>query len=100
MRELIGYLAACGGDEEAAVRMAAGIPQQFLRKEDRADPVRARICGDSIGASFAIGKTAISHAVRSAPAGSPITIVYARENFTEDGVEAIANAIPDFGVSD
>jgi len=99
MRELIGYLAARGGDEEAAVRMAAGIPQQFLHKEDRADAVRARICGDSIGARFAIGKTAISHAVRSAPAGSPITIVYARENFTADVVEAIANAIPDFGVS-
>ena len=100
MRELTGYLAACGGDEEAAVRMAAGIPQQFLRKEDRADPVRARICGDSIGASFAIGKTAISHAVRSAPAGSSITIVYARENFTEHVVEAIATAVPHFGVSD
>ena len=30
MRELIGYLVACGGAEEVVARMAAGIPQQFL----------------------------------------------------------------------
>jgi hypothetical protein len=100
MRELIGYLAACGGDEGAAVRTAAGIPQQFLRKEDRADRTRARIYDDSIGAGFAIGKTAMSDPARSAPAGSPITIIYARENSTDDVVAAIANPIPDFSLSD
>jgi hypothetical protein len=100
MRELIGYLVAFEGDEEAAVRMAAGIPQQFLRKEDRADRVRARTDDDSIGAGFAIGRIASSDAARSLPTGSPITIIYAREDSTDDAVEAIAYPIPDFGVSD
>jgi hypothetical protein len=100
MRELIGYLVTCSGDEEAAVRMAAGISQQFLCKEDRADRVRAPIDDDSIGAGFAIGKAASGDTVRSAPTDSPITIIYARENFTDDVVEEIANAIPGFGVSD
>jgi hypothetical protein len=100
MRELLGYLVACKGDEEAAARMAAGIPQQFLCKEDRADRVRARIDDESIGAGFAIGKTATHNTIRSAPTGGLITIIYARENFTGDVVEEIANAIPGFGVFD
>jgi hypothetical protein len=97
---LIGYLVACNGAEEAAARMAAGIPQQFLCKEDRADRVRARIDDESIGAGFAIGKTATHNTIRSAPTGGLITIIYARENFTGDVVEEIANAIPGFGVFD
>jgi hypothetical protein len=100
MRELIGFLVACRGDEEAAVRMAADIPQQFLCKEVRADRVHARIDDESIGAGFAIGKTATHNNVRSAPTGGLITNIYARENFTGDAVEELANAIPGFGVFD
>jgi hypothetical protein len=36
----------------------------------------------------------------SAKTGTPITIFYARENFTADAVEEIAGAIPGFGVLD
>jgi hypothetical protein len=36
----------------------------------------------------------------SARNGSPITIFYAREKFTDDAVEEIARAIPCFGVFD
>jgi hypothetical protein len=100
MRELIGYLVACRGDEAAAARMAAGIPQKFLCKEDRADRIHARIDDESIGAGFAIGKTATHNTLRSAPTEGLITIIYARENFTGDVVEEIANAIPGSGVSD
>jgi hypothetical protein len=100
MRELIGYLVACRGNEEAAARMAAGIPQQFLCEEDRADRVHARIDDESIGTGIAIGKTATHDTVQSAPTGRLITIIYAREKFTGDLVEEIANAIPGLGVSD
>jgi hypothetical protein len=94
MRKLIGYLVACRGDEVAAVRMAAGILQQFLCKEDRADRVHARIDDDSIGAGFAIGKTA------SPPTGSSVTNTYSRKNFTLDVVGDIPNPVPGFSVSD
>src|ERR1700730_6152313 len=53
MRKLIGYLVARKGAEQAAARMAAGISQQFLCKEDRAERVRALFGDDSIGESFA-----------------------------------------------
>jgi len=36
----------------------------------------------------------------STRSGSPITIIYAREKFTDDAVEEIARAIPFFGVFD
>jgi hypothetical protein len=84
MRELIGNLVACRGAEQAAARMAVGIPQrfpckQFLCKGDRAD--HALIHDDSVGAGTSI----------------PISVVHPCESFT---VAAIAGAIPGFGVLD
>ena len=75
MRELIGYLGACSGAEGAAARMAVGIPQQFLCKQ-------------------------YMYEEDGAQTGTPITIVYARENFTDDAVEEIAGAISGFDVLD
>jgi hypothetical protein len=100
MRELIGYLDACRGAEEVAARLAAGIPQKFLRNEDRAYRARALIDDESIGARIAIGKIAISDTIRSVLTGSPTITIYARENFMNDAVEEIAGAIPGFGVLD
>jgi hypothetical protein len=100
MRKLIGYLVARKSAEQAAARMAAGISQQFLCKEDRAERVRALFGDDSIGESFAIGQTAISDTADSARTGSPITIIYARESFTDDAVDETAGATPSFGVLD
>jgi hypothetical protein len=127
MRELIGYLVACRGAEDAVARMTAGIPQrilskqfickQFLCKESPAG--RALIGQESISSGTTFGKaTGITHtptdnililadrvltdSVRtdSARTGSPITIVYSRENFTGDAVEEPAGAIPDLSVFD
>jgi hypothetical protein len=120
MRELNGYLVACRGAEAAAARMAVGIPRsflckQFLRKEERADYVlidHALIDEESIGACIAIGKaSSITHTLTnnnlidraltdSVRTSSPITIIYARENLTDDAVEEIARAIPAFGALD
>jgi hypothetical protein len=84
MRELIGYLVACRGAEQAAARMAVGIPQRFLCKQflctdDRAD--RALIHDESIGTGI----------------GTPISVVHAHESFTG---ATIAGASPGFGVFD
>jgi hypothetical protein len=75
MRELIGYLVACRGAEGAAARMAVGIPQQFLCEQS--------LCEED-----------------GAQTGTPITIVYAPENCTDDAVEETAGAMPSFGVLD
>jgi hypothetical protein len=115
MRELIGYLVACRGAEHAAARMAADIPQRFLRKQflcepflckgDRAD--HALIDDESISAGIAIGKApSVLHTLtdniltEGVRTGSPIRIVYSRENFTDDAREEVAGAIPDLGVLD
>jgi hypothetical protein len=110
MRELIGYLVACRGAEEVDVWTAAGIPQRFLCKDDRAD--HALIDDESIAAGSAIGEApSIARTLTddiltdrgltdSVGTGSPITIIYARENFTDDAVAEIARAIPGFGVLD
>jgi hypothetical protein len=100
MRKVIGYLVARRGAEQAAARMAAGISQQFLCKEDRAERVHASIGDESIADGIAIGETAISDTTASARTGSPITIIYVRENFTDDAVEGTACATPTFGVLD
>ena len=113
MREMIGHLVARRGAEEAGVRTNAPAPRrckqflyaQLLRKEDRADD--ALIDDKSIDASIVIGKApSIVHFLTdgaradSARTGSPITIVYAREIYTDDAIEEIAGAIPGFGVFD
>jgi hypothetical protein len=100
MRKLSGYLVARRGAEQAAARMAAGISQQFLCKEDWAERVHAPIGDESIADGIAIGKTATSDTTDSARTGSPITIIYACENFTDNAVEEAAGAIPSFGVLD
>jgi hypothetical protein len=110
MRELIEYLVARGGAEAAEARMAAGTHHQFLctqfpRKEDRSG--HALIEGESIGAGVAIGKApgivrtpADSVLTGSVLTNSPIIIVYPRARFTDDAVEEIAGAIPDFDLLD
>jgi hypothetical protein len=93
MREIIGYIVARRGAEEASVRTDAFAPQrheQFLCKpllrKDRAD--------DALNDDESIGAR-----TDSARTGSPITIIYAREIYTGAAVDEIA-AIPGFGVFD
>jgi hypothetical protein len=103
MRKLIGHLVASSGAGEAAARMAADISQQFLCKEDRAERIHAPIAAESSGDGIAIGETAIGDAcvsTDSARTDSPITFIYARENFTDDVVDETAGATPSFGVLD
>jgi hypothetical protein len=73
MRELIGYLVACSGAEQAVARRAGGAPQQFQckqflckqfpRKEDLIDRVRS---------------------------DSPITVFYAGQSLTGDATDIVA----------
>jgi hypothetical protein len=126
MRELMGYLAARNGGEDTAARTVAGIPQRILRwhlyrflrnglrrKGDRAGHARGpdqAWINQSIGAGIAIGPApGITHSptdtsddmrADSVVTGSPITIVYSRETFTDDAIEEIAGAIPDLGLFD
>jgi hypothetical protein len=120
MRQLIGYLVAFRGAEDAAARMAAGNSLRLLCKHFPRKKWKQRLCkgghtridDKSIGAGIAIGKaSSITHAptgsvltdkvlADSAPTSSPITIVYARENFADEAVEEIAGTVPDLGVFD
>jgi hypothetical protein len=91
MRELIGFLVAQGGAEQAAARMAVGIHhrspcEQFPCKEDRARRVHAPIGGTSVRTESPLAD--------SPPSSTPITIIYAREKFPRDAIEEIAGAIP------
>jgi hypothetical protein len=98
MRKLNGYLVARKGAERAAARMAAGISQQFLCKEDRAERIHAPIDDESIVDRIAVVKTAIND--DSSRTGSPITIIYAGEKFTDEAVEETAGVTLTFGVLD
>jgi hypothetical protein len=100
MRKLSGYLVALRGAEQAAARVAAGISQQFLCKEDRAERIHAPIGDESIAGGIAIGKTAINDTADSSRTGSPITIIYAHESFTGDAGEETAGATPTLCVLD
>ena len=87
MRDLIGYLVAREGAEQAAARVAVGISQRFLcahfpRKGDRADP--ALLHDDSIAPGT----------------GSSMSVVYVRGSVRVDAVAAIAGPIPGLGVFD
>jgi hypothetical protein len=91
MRELIGFLVAWGGAEQAAARMAVGIHhripcEQFPCKEDRACRAHAPIGGTNVRT-----KSPLADSPRS---GTPITIIYAREKFPRDAIEKIAGAHP------
>jgi hypothetical protein len=91
MRELIGFLVARGGAEQAAARMAVGIDhripcEQFPCKDDRACRAYASISTTSTRAECALADSFSS--------GTPITIIYVREKFPRDAIEKIAGAIP------
>src|SRR5450432_37230 len=91
MRELIGFLVARGGAEQAAARMAVGIHhripcEQFPCKDDRACRVHAPIGRMSFRTESPLADNPAS--------GTPITIIYDREKFLRDAIEKIAGAIP------
>ena len=97
MRELIGFLVAQGGAEQAAARMAVGIHhripcEQFPCKQDRAVRALAPIGGTSVRAESVLAD--------NPPSGTPITILYAREKFPRDAIEKIAGAFPRIDVLD
>jgi hypothetical protein len=79
MRDLIGHLVARKGAEREAARIAVGISQEFLRRNDDA----------------ATGAETDSVATRS-----PISIVYADKSILDPAILAIAGAIPGFGLFD
>jgi hypothetical protein len=86
MRELIGFLVAQGGAEQAAARMAVGIHHRIPCKDDRACRAHAAIDGTSVRTESPLADNPTS--------GTPITIIYAREKFPRDAIEKIAGAIP------
>jgi hypothetical protein len=119
MRELIGYLVAGKGAEQAAAPMAVGIRQRFpckqflyeqflCKEEDRAHRAHTAIDEEPIGTGITCAGTAVGSSgvltesvqADSAPTGPPITIVYAREKFSHHAVEEITGAIPGFAVFD
>jgi hypothetical protein len=123
MRELIGYLVARGGAEQAAAPMPVGVQQrilcerllcghfparQFPGEEGRARRARATIDAKSTGTGIAFARISIDGAnvptesvpIDSASTGTPITISYAREGFLRDAIAEIAGALPRFGVLD
>jgi hypothetical protein len=87
MRELVGYLVARDGDEQAAVRTAVAISQRILCEpilceDDRAE--RALIHDESIGTL----------------AGSLMCVAHVRETISADALAAVAERIPGLGVFD
>ncbi|HEY4405723.1 MAG TPA: hypothetical protein VGN55_13840 [Xanthobacteraceae bacterium] len=121
MRELIGYLVAQGGAEQAAATMPVGVQErilcerlpcehfpgkQFLGEEGWARRARATIDARPMGIAFAwisIGGTNVptdSVPSDSAATSTPITISYARKCFPRDAIAEIAGALPRFGVFD
>jgi hypothetical protein len=111
MRELIGYLVARGGAEDAAARMAAGISQripgrQFVCRHFLCKQVDIAI-GETPGITRAPAGSAstdgiLTANIRTGSSGtsSPITIIYCRENFTDHAIEGTTAAIPDLSVFD
>jgi hypothetical protein len=114
MREWIGYVVACGGDEQTAARTAVGIPQRYPCREDWAYRVHAFIDDASIGADTAVAGITFAGIVPdgidvsagvwaecaptdSARTGTPIKIIYACEKSADD---ANAGALAGFGVFD
>jgi hypothetical protein len=95
MRNLTGYLVACSGAEQAAVRTAVCISQPFLCRDDRVD--RAHVRGDT---PIGIGIAPRDLGGNGAASGSPIGIVHAGENILDRTIEEIAGAIPRFGLFD
>lgn len=94
MSELIGYLVARSGAEQAAARMAVCISQQLRCEDDRVDRAHARIDAESIGTA------ARDFSRYGAASGSPISIVDVRENIAGHAIGQIAGAIPSFGLFD
>jgi hypothetical protein len=92
MHEWVGHIVACKGAEQAAARVAAGISQQFLCGTDGAEDVWALIDAESIGRGTLCPAT--FHPANFDPT-SGITFIDA-----EPVIEAIAGAIPGFGLFD
>lgn len=114
MRERIGYLVACRGAEQTAVRTAVGIPQRYPCGEGRAYRVHAYFDDASIGADTAVAGIRfagialdgidVSESVSaecaptdSSRTGTPISIIYGREKSAD---EATAGALAGFGMFD
>ncbi len=102
MRELIGYLVAGRGTEQAAARMAVGIHRRFPRepfrcKENPAHNADCTFPGVAVDSSRFPTE---SHSTDSAKTGTPITNIYAAERFSRHAIEEIASAIPCLGVFD
>jgi hypothetical protein len=111
MRELIGYLVARSGAEDAAARMAAEIParipcRQFVCRGLLCKQFRCR--GDrGLGIIQAPADNHPTNNIRTdniladcVRTGSPITIFYSREDLSDDAIAEIAGAIPDPSVFD
>jgi hypothetical protein len=81
MRDLIGHLVGRKGAERGAARIAVGISQEFLPRDDDA----------------ATDGAAVTDSVAT---GRPISIVYAGENILNPAIFEIAGAIPGFGLFD
>jgi hypothetical protein len=102
MRELIGYLVAGGGTEQAAARMAVGIHHRFPCEPFPCKKYSAH-SADCTFPGVVVDNTRVpteSHPTDSAKTGTPITNIYAAERFSRHAIEAIASAIPLFGVLD
>jgi hypothetical protein len=128
MRELIGYLVARGGAEQAAAPMPVGVQQRILcerlmcerllcehfqgehfpDEEGQARRARATIDAKSTGTGTAFARISIggtnalteSVPIDSASTGTPITISYVRKCFPRDAIAEIAGALPRFRVFD
>jgi hypothetical protein len=102
MRELVGYLVAGRGTEQAAARMAVGIHHRFPCEPFRCKEYPAQ-SADCTFPGVVVDSTRVpteSHSTDSAKTGTPITNIYAAERFSRHAIEAIASAIPRFGVFD
>jgi hypothetical protein len=96
MRDLIGHFVARKGAERGAARIALGVSNEFLRRDEGADCIHALIDEDSIRA----GIIADDAATGGVATGSPISIVYAGEEILDPAILEIAGAIPGFGLFD
>jgi hypothetical protein len=97
MRELIGYLVAGRGTEQAAARMAVGIHDRFPCKKYPAQSADCTFSGVVVDSTRVPTE---SHSTDSAKTGTPITNIYAADGFSRHAIEAIASAMRRCGVLD
>jgi hypothetical protein len=99
MRELMGYLVARNGGEDAAARMVAGIPQRMLRGH-LATSEAPGIAHSQTDASQAVTIETGDMQAESVRIGSAKTIIYSGETRMDDAIEEIAGATPDRSLFD